>query len=112
MSASFAPHPTMAIIDSKFAIHSIYSANQNDTADPLEDVAKPESVLIVRPKYDVELHALNKSQSVFLQSLSAGLALGAAADAAFEASEDFDLNGGIGLLLLPGAFQSIQTKKD
>jgi hypothetical protein len=112
MQTRYVPHPAMAIIESDFAIHSIYSANQKEAAGTIEDVSTSESVLIVRPKYDVELHSLNTSQCVFLKSLSAGRPLAAAADAAFEASEDFDLNGAISLLLLPGAFQSIQMKKD
>jgi hypothetical protein len=111
MDARFAPHPAMAIIDSNFAIHSIYRANHGDLAEPVDDVARAEFVLIVRPKCDVELIALDRAQSVFLRSLSAGRTLGTSADAAFEVSEDFDLSTAISLLLRPGVFQSIQTKK-
>jgi hypothetical protein len=111
MDATFAPHPAMAVIESNFAIHSICRANQGDLAEPVDDVAKAETVLIVRPKYEVELHFLDSAQSAFLGSLSAGRTLGASADAAFEVCEDFDLPTAISLLLRPGVFQSIQTKK-
>jgi hypothetical protein len=112
MNATFTPHPAMATFDSNFAIHSIYRAHQGASVESIGDVAREESVLIVRPIFDVELHSLNRPQSVFLRALSAGRSLGVSADAAFEASEDFDLSSAISLLLKPGAFQSIQTQKD
>jgi hypothetical protein len=112
MLATFAPHPAIAIVDSDFSIYSIYRANTEDTAEPIEDISRAQSVLVVRPLHDVELHLLSRPQSVFLKSLAAGHSLGQATDAALEAHEDFDLTGAISILLLPGAFQSIQIQKD
>jgi hypothetical protein len=84
MMATFTPHPAMAIVESRFAIHSIYSANQGDAALPVGDVSNAEAVLVVRPLHDIALHPLNNAQCVFLNSLA----------------------------VLSGAFQSIQIKKD
>jgi hypothetical protein len=112
MQSGFTPHPAMAVVESDFAIHAIYLANQANAAEAVEDVSKAEAVMIVRPVHDVALHSLDPAQCIFVKSLAAGQTLGAAADAAFGENENFDLTGAISLLLLPGAFQSIQTKKD
>jgi hypothetical protein len=111
MQAVFVAHPAAALLQSQFAIHSIYAANQGGTVSPVESVASPEAVLVSRPGHDVELHELNKPNNLFLTSLVAGNSLGKATEAAFETNEEFDLASGISLLLTSGAFQSIQSTK-
>jgi hypothetical protein len=110
-TATFTAHPAMAIVQSDFAVHAIYRANQGDNAEAVEDVAKAEAVLVTRPQHDVELHALTASQCVFFSSLAAQKNFGEAADAAFASDDNFDLTGTLSLLLMSGAFQSIQTEK-
>jgi hypothetical protein len=111
MAATFEPHPAMAVVESDFPIHAIYNAHQGKDLTPVENITTPESVLVVRPLHNVTLHPLNRTQAVFLKALAAGQSLGDSADAAFAQSDDFDLSGAIGLLLLPGTFQSMHTKK-
>jgi predicted nucleic-acid-binding protein len=112
MSATFKPQPAMAIIESWFAIHSIYGAHQSSNASAVEDIARPESVVVVRPVHDVALHLITSTQCDFLKSLIAGETLGVAAEVAFDHDNNFDLTRAIGLLLLPGTFQSIHIKKE
>jgi hypothetical protein len=112
MSATFMLHPATAIVESDFAIHSIYRANQNGAVQPVEDVSKAEAVLVTRPMHDVELRALTESQCDFFKSLFDRKAFGDATDIAYAKSEDFDLTGTISLLLTSGAFQLMQTEKD
>jgi hypothetical protein len=108
MQAIFKPHPAMAVVSSAFAIHSIYSANRADVPEQVEDPAEPQSVLVTRPKYEVVLNKITRGQLSFLQNLVSGHPLGAAAEVALASDEDFDLTSAISMMLMSGAFQSIQ----
>jgi hypothetical protein len=111
MDTVFAPHPAMAVLESQYAIHSIYRANRGATPATVENVTVPETVLITRPVLDVQLHLLHGVQSVFFELLSDGNPLGASADAAFAVDENFDLTSAISLMLSSGAFQPPSHKK-
>jgi hypothetical protein len=103
----FVPHPATAIISSRYAVHAIYKANLTPELASVNDVSEAQSVLLTRPVYQVLLQTLHSSQLTFMSALLSGANFAAAADAAFEASEEFDLNASIGLMLTSGAFQSI-----
>jgi hypothetical protein len=107
----FAPHPAMAIIASRFAVHSIYRANRGSQSEPVANLAEPQAVLVTRPKFEVELQKLNPAQSAFFNALAAGQPLSDAADAAFGISDDFDFTTSISLMMSSGAFQPLSNKK-
>jgi hypothetical protein len=111
-SAVFTAHPAMAVIESDYAIHTIYRANRDDDASPVSNVREPQAVLVTRPGLNVELHRLTLAQGKFFKSLAAGMPFGEAADEAFAVSEDFDLTPTLGLMLSTHAFQSITAAKD
>jgi hypothetical protein len=110
MQTVFAPHPALAIVSSEFAIYAIYRANRNALAETVDDIHKPQSILVTRPEFAVELNSLAPDQLVFFRALINGSPLGDAADAAFEINEDFDLTNAISLMLATGAFQSLNKK--
>jgi hypothetical protein len=106
----FTPHPAAAILSSEYAIHAIYRANRSAQAESVDDIQKPQSILVTRPEFEVELNSLTTDQHEFFQSLINGSPFGDAADAAFDVNEDFDLTNAITLLLATGALQSLSKK--
>jgi hypothetical protein len=63
-----------------------------------------QSVLIVRPEYDVTPHLLPHGADLFLRALMAGQSIAAAIDAA----PDFDLTATLSLLISGGAITSLK----
>lgn len=112
MDARFVRHPAMALLQSQYAVLTIYNANANADAKSVKDINIGECVLITRAQHDVELYHLEPSQFVFFQSLASAATLGEATNSAFQTHEDFDLTGAIGLLLSSHSFQSVDIKKD
>lgn len=107
-SSCFVSHPATRMIQSRFAIHEIYSANSSEGDGQRFDPAHPQQVLITRPTYDVMARAILPEQFAFFQALKAGDTLGHALDRAADLKPDFDLPGALSLLLQSGAFQTIQ----
>ncbi len=90
----FEPHPAMAIIQSEFAIFSIWDANTNDK--PLAvPINTPQDVLINRPALDVEIRTLPAGAAAFLAAIQSGETLGAAAQAGLLSSPEFDLSASL-----------------
>jgi hypothetical protein len=61
-----------------------------------------EDALVIRPDLDVEVRRLQPGCAAFLLALADGAALGAAADAAFAESKEFDLTANLAQLLGSG----------
>lgn len=107
-SSCFVTHPATRLIQSRFAIHDIFSANTSEGEGQRFDPARPQYILITRPTYDVMARVLLPEQFTFFQALKTGENLGQALDRAADINPDFDLPGGLSILLQSGAFQSIQ----
>ena len=105
----FAAHPAMRLIQSQFAVYTIFSSNMTGAEARPIDPAQSESVLITRPLHDVEAIALTPEQFAFFLALKNGENLGDALDRAADLDPNFDLSATLTLLLQSGAFQSIQT---
>jgi hypothetical protein len=97
-------HPAAALLTSRYAIGSIWSAHQHEEVRPV-DAARPEAVLIVRPVADVGLHVLPQSDLAFARALLAGTPIGEAATL-LEAGGDPG-TALVGLVAL-GAFSDIE----
>jgi hypothetical protein len=108
----FECHPSMSIVDSRFAIVSIWAAHQR------EDVGKAmaavgaqaaESALVVRDGLDVLVLRLPAGVPQFVAALQAGAPLADAADQALHASSDFDLQQALALLARHGALTALRV---
>ena len=104
----FTPHPAMRLIQSLFAVHTIFSTNTPGGEDQAVDPSQPQCVLVSRPHHDVAIHAITTEQFRFFLALKNGKTFGEALDLAADVNPDFDLSGTLALLLQSGAFQSLQ----
>ena len=101
--ARLAPHPAATLVRSRFAVGSIWQAHQSETVAPVS-AAAGETVLVVRPGFEVGVHILPERDSAFAAGLLGGVALGEAAAQALAADERFDFGGALVGLAGLGAF--------
>ncbi len=101
------PHPATRVIRSRFSAVTAFTASRSDGPARQIEAAEPEDALVTRPALEVEVRQLPPGGAIFLSSLIAGEALGAAASAAFAESPSFDLAANIRGLLEAGAFTAI-----
>lgn len=98
------PHPAMHVIESDYAIHTIFAAHRSGPMPGRIDAGIPEAVLISRPLLRVEIRKLARGQPVFFKALRKGAPLRQAASLAMEQDPSFDLVEAIGLTIESGAF--------
>jgi len=96
--------PAVSSLSSPWPLHAIWTFNMQNGPKP-EAVAQ--DVIILRPEFDPEPHALPPGGLACLQSLMAGNPLGIAAARASEADKAFDLSAILTLLLPGNALTSI-----
>lgn len=108
-SIKFQTHPSLSLIQSEFAIRSIWQANSQGT-DLDVPVDTAESVLICRPLMDVEVRGLPDGAYAFLTEVEKGLSLGEAVQAGMLASPVFDLATTLTGALTAQIFTSFQLK--
>jgi hypothetical protein len=104
-------HAAARLFRSRFPVASIYGLETAALAGALPEGAraairmdKAEAMLVVRPRFDVALHALSSSQAAFFTACDDGAVLGDAAERAYETDEAFDLQSTLALGLASGAF--------
>ena len=102
-STVFHLHPSVSVLESSFAIVSLWAAHQGlldiGTVDPLQ----PQSALVLRKGLDVEVSELASGAMAFVQHVKNGEAFATAAQAAFDHEPNFDLGTLLGRLLQAGA---------
>lgn len=109
----FTFHPSVRLVRSTFPVLAIWEANIGDgMLHGIDLAAGGEDVLIVRPKFDVEMRALPAGGGAFLQALCSGSAIVDAADATLKAEPHFDLPGAIGRLIMSGAIVQYHLPRD
>jgi hypothetical protein len=92
-------HPSVAIIESDFAIFSIWAAHQSASHAPCADADHAQAVLVYRAGLEVQAQLLSVGIARFIKAL---LDLKPLPDCAHEASQDdpdFDLTSALSLLL-------------
>lgn len=99
-------HPSLGVLDSRYAVASLWAAHQG-----VGDVAQvnpflPESALIVRTGLEVHVVALPPGSDRLVTGFVDGLPLGEAAALALAAHPEFDLTIHLALLLRYGALSS------
>jgi hypothetical protein len=101
--ARLAPHPAAALIGSRFPVGSIWQAHQSGAEARLE-ARGGETVLVVRPEYEVRVHVLPDRDAIFAAALLAGEVIGEATRLAAIAERDFDFGTALAGLVSLGAF--------
>jgi hypothetical protein len=98
-------HPSLRIVSSRFPALTIYRMNvEGGVPAPVDIKAGGEDALIVRPGAQVEVRFVPPGGAAFIRKLGEGASLGAAANAALAAAEEFDLSASLAGLVSAGAF--------
>jgi len=103
----FGLHPSLGLLQSNYAVVSLWAAHQGITDISTVDPFIGENALIIRPQLEVEVLRLDPGAAEFVAHLSQGASLGSAAVQASDAHADFDLNSIIGLLVQHHCISSI-----
>lgn len=106
LASSLVPHPAAALIVSPFPVGSIWAAHQTEMVQAVGH-AETETVLIVRPAFDVSVHVLPVADAGFAKALMDGMAIGEAAETAFQTNPGFDFGAALTGLVSLGAFAAI-----
>lgn len=108
-------HPSVALIDSPFAIVSLWLAHQHESVRETEtrlsqvDPFQPESALVLRQDLDVLILNMTVAEAAFVRSLLAHHTLAQAVEEARTGDTKFDLPLLIGMLLHCGALVSFDV---
>ena len=108
-SSRFIIHPATRLIQSQFAVHTIFATHMQGSEGKVIDPAQPQCVLVTRPFHEVAIHSVSTEQHGFFLAFQNGENFGEALDRAADINMNFDLSATLALLLQSGAFQSIQT---
>jgi|SRR6266702_6473726 hypothetical protein len=104
----FVPHPATRIVRSRYPAVAIFAMNRSDEpVSPLHS-SHAEDALVTRPEQDVIVSRLPPGGATFLIALIEGMPLGAGAEAAFNATDSFDLPANLAAMISAGAFSGIQ----
>ncbi|BDC44735.1 DNA-binding domain-containing protein [Paraburkholderia terrae] len=104
----FIPHPAARIVRSRYPAVAIFAMNRTDgPVSPLCS-SDAEDALVTRPDQDVIVSRLPAGDAAFLIALIEGEPLGAAAEAAFDETDSFDLPGTLAAMISAGVFAGIQ----
>ncbi len=98
------PHPSAALVASGFPVGSIWAAHQHDDVRSVAGWTA-ETVLVVRPQYEVRVHIVPPADAAFAAGLLRGNPIGDAAQAS--ASPGFDAGAALAGLVSLGAFETI-----
>lgn len=96
------PHPSARVVQSRFAVFSLWAAHQGVLDIGSVDPWRPEDALVVRPRLDVETIRLPPGAAPLLRRLDDGATLGAAAAAALDAEPAFDPAAALHVLIATG----------
>lgn len=88
-------HPSAAVLQSRFAVFSLWAGIALDRVDPLQ----PQTVLVVRAGLDVQCVSVGPATGVFLDRFIHGATLAQAQQDALASDPEFDLVTALTLLL-------------
>lgn len=109
LEARLAAHPATRLVESVFAIGSIWSAHQAEAVMPV-DIGRPEAVLLTRPHAEVRATVLPAADIPFTRLLLEGATIGEAGTHALERGGAFDVIRALTGLLMLGAFSHLPVQ--
>ncbi len=98
-------HSAVAVIESNWAIGSLWSNSQSDNGHKL-DLVQAEIVLISRPQWTVQQTIISAESACFMQYLTSGLSIEEAATQCLSEYLDFDTGFHLQGLLAAGTFSN------
>ena len=104
LEARLAPHPATRLVESGFAVGSIWSAHQRDSVKAVS-IERPEAILLTRPHAEVRATVLPATDIAFARRLLDGATIGEAAMHTLERDACFDVIRALTGLLALGTFR-------
>jgi hypothetical protein len=104
----FTAHPAARIVRSRYPAVAIFAMNRAEGPVTALHSSDAEDALVTRPDTDVIVSRLPAGGAAFLGALIEGVPLGAAAQAAFEEADGFDLPANLAAMISAGVFAAIQ----
>lgn len=89
--------PAVQLVHSNWPIHAIWAYNMEDDAS--KPVPQAQSVLVLRPGFDPEMHPLDAGGAACMAALIDGAPLAQASEAGLDAAPGFDLGALLALLM-------------
>jgi hypothetical protein len=110
-NARFTPHPAAALVRSRFAAVTIFSANREGRTGHKINAGIAENGLITRPDTEVAIRAVSAGDAAFLTAVLENHTLAEAAEVAGSEDAGFDLSAAIGLMLSTGVLIAVETPR-
>lgn len=107
---AFGRHPAARLIRSEFPVFALFNARDEWPAGPI-DLQEPQSILITRPEYDVQLRPISDDDATFLEHLLSGETLGRAVGALQEENDAFDPSEALTIALASGCFRDFELNE-
>jgi hypothetical protein len=104
----FIPHPAARIVRSRYPAVAIFAMNRADGPVTALHSSEAEDALVTRPEDEVIVARLPAGAAAFLLALIEGAPLGAAAQAAFDETDTFDLPATLAAMISAGVFAAVQ----
>jgi hypothetical protein len=108
--ARFDLHPSLRLMQSRYAVVSLWAAHQSESAALALAEVDPgwaETALVLRNGLDVEISSIGHGAAMFISLLHQGSALGIAAELALAGDAGFDLAQSLGFLIRSGALVNV-----
>lgn len=102
-SLCFSLHPSLTILESRFAHVSIWAAHQDTLDLSLVDPDASEIALVLRNQLNVEVMAIEPADAAFIRALQLGLPFAKAAECALDIHPKFNLSPALAHLINTGA---------
>ncbi|GMV54337.1 MAG: hypothetical protein AMXMBFR6_01420 [Betaproteobacteria bacterium] len=100
-------HPSLSVVESDYAVASLWAADQTDADADAMSWDRPESALILRDGLDVLVRPVNLGSARFVQAVQQGLSFGSAAAVAAHGRPAFDLSATLTMLVRHSALTAI-----
>jgi hypothetical protein len=107
-SVTFIPHPAARLIASDYPVAAILRAATGSDGGDIE-LSGPDYVLVTRPGFTVQTHALAPEDFAFVKSLFDGAPLSAAFEAAAQVNTAFDVAAALALVFSAGAIRAVNS---
>ncbi|WP_199917089.1 DNA-binding domain-containing protein [Parazoarcus communis] len=105
-------HPSVAVLNSRYAVHSLWAAHQGEGELEAVDPMLAQAVMVLRVGLDVHSIALTTGVGVFIEHFVQGAELAVAQQAAAACDPDFDLVAALGTLLHWQIITALRTGDD
>lgn len=102
-------HPSVRMLVSRYAIVSLWGAHQDHFDIAAVDPMQPESAIVARPEWDVEVTRLPPGATLLLQHFGAGEQFGAAVSMTIATIPTFDLTEALRVILAARVISSLST---